>query len=159
NLMMMSDAEDQQVLNELVANKDNRVLDWQYFVSGGGEHPISRGKAGVKVVVGEEYRPPFWGHVFMIGLRDHVISPFTTGYEGTAIESLYPSNADMLHKASAQGALTGYVHPYSGDHDPLDASLGEAKGFPVDAALGAVDCLEWSSAGHAAFTVWHHLLN
>src|SRR5262249_27273965 len=60
---------------------------------------------------------------------------------------------------SAQGALTGYVHPYSGDHDPLDASLGEAKGFPVDAALGAVDCLEWSSAGHAAFTVWHHLLN
>ena len=159
NLMMMSDAEDQQVLNELVANKDNRVLDWQYFVPGGGEHPISRGKPGVKVVVGEEYRPPFWGHVFLIGLRDHLISPFTTGYEGTAIESLYPSNTDILRKASSQGALTGYVHPYSGDGDPLEAALGEAKGFPVDAALGTVNCLEWSAAGHSALAVWHHLLN
>jgi len=158
NLMMMSDAEDQQMLNELVANKDNRVLDWQYFVPG-GEHPISRGKPGVRVVVGEEYRPPFWGHVFLIGLKDHLISPFTTGYEGTAIESLYPTNTDIFHKAAAQGALTGYVHPFSGDRDPLEAALGEAKGFPVDAALGTVDCLEWSAANHAGFTVWHHALN
>jgi TolB protein len=162
NLVMMSEAEDQQVLNELIANKDNRVLDWQYFVPGGGEHPVSRGKPGVKVVVGEEYRPPFWGHVFLIGLRDHLISPFTTGYEGTGIESLYPSNTDIFRKASAQGALTGYVHPFAGDRDPLDqppGTLGEAKGFPVDAVLGTVNCLEWSQASHAGFTVWHHTLN
>jgi hypothetical protein len=159
NLVMMSEAEDQGMLNELVANKDNRVLDWQYFVPGGGEHPISRGKPGVKVVVGEEYRPPFWGHVFLIGLKDHLISPFTTGYEGTAIESLYPSNTDILRKALAQGALTGYVHPFIGDTDPLTEDLGEAKGLPVDAALGTAQCIEWSNSNHAELIVWHHLLN
>lgn len=160
NLMMMSEAEDQQLVNELIANKDNRILDWQYFVPGGGEHPVSRGKPGVKVLVGEEYRPPFWGHVFLLGLKDHLLSPFTTGYEGTGIESLYPSNTDIFRKASAQGALTGYVHPYAGERDPLEtATLGEAKGFPIDAALGTVQCLEWSEAGHATYTVWHNILN
>jgi len=87
-----------------VANKDNRIFDWQYFVPGGGEHPISKNDAHHKVIVGEEYRPPFYGHIFFLGLKDHLISPFTTGYEGTGIESLYPSNTDMFRKASAQGA-------------------------------------------------------
>src|SRR5439155_4464935 len=32
NLRMMSRAEDQDVLNILAANKDNRIFDWQYFV-------------------------------------------------------------------------------------------------------------------------------
>ena len=36
NLMLMSDAEDQDVVNELIANKDNRILDYQFFVPGGG---------------------------------------------------------------------------------------------------------------------------
>lgn len=85
NLRMMSRAEDQDVLNVLIANKDNRILDWQYFVPGGGEHPISKNDPHLKVIVGEEYRPPFYGHVFFLGLKDHLISPFTTGYEGTAI--------------------------------------------------------------------------
>jgi hypothetical protein len=41
NLMMMSAAEDQDVVNEQVANKDNRILDYQHFVTGGGAHPLS----------------------------------------------------------------------------------------------------------------------
>src|SRR5581483_7758558 len=159
NLQMMSRAEDQHVLNSLVANKDNRILDWQYFVPGGGEHPISKNDPNRKVIVGEEYRAPFYGHTFMLGLRDHLISPFTTGYEGTAIESLYPSNTDMFRKATAQGAVVGYVHAFSGDADPLEKNLGVAKALPVDAALRTVQCLEWSHAGHAQLRIWHHLLN
>jgi TolB protein len=158
-LQMMSRAEDQQILNVLVANKDTRIFDWQYFVPGGGEHPISRDDSGLKVIVGEEYRPPFYGHTFMLGLRDHLISPFTTGYEATGIESLYPSNTDMFRKATAQGAVVGYVHAFSGETDPLEAGLGVAKGFPVDAALGTVHALEWSSATRAQLRVWHHALN
>ena len=102
NLVMMSAAEDQDVVNEQVANKDNRILDYQFFVPGGGPHPASTPEH--LVVVGQEYRPPFYGHVFMFGMRDHLISPFTMGYEGTAIESLYPNNTDMFRKAKAQGA-------------------------------------------------------
>ncbi len=157
NLMMMSTAEDQDIVLEQVANKDNRILDHQFFVPGGGPHPLSR--KDMVLVVGQEYRPPFWGHVFMFGLRDHLISPFTTGYEGTAIESLYPSNTDMFRKARAQGASVGYVHAYAGERDPLETDLGGAKGAIVDAALGTTDAIEWSAAGRAGFFPLYSLWN
>ena len=158
NLMMMSEAEDQDVVNVHVANKDNRILDYQFFVKGGGPHPRSTPER--LLVVGQEYRPPFYGHVFMFGMKDHLISPFTTGYEGTAIESLYPSNTDMFRKAKAQGATVGYVHGFGGEPDPLVGKLGGAKGFMVDAALGTTDALEWSASGRAGFyplyAVWNN---
>jgi hypothetical protein len=164
NLMMMSAAEDQDMVNEQIANKDNRILDHQYFVPGGKAHPLStRDRV---LVVGQEYRPPFYGHVFMFLLRDHLISPFTTGYEGTAIESLYPSNTDILRKAKAQGATVGYVHAFgtqtadrSGGNDPLNADLAGAKGFIVDAALRTTDAVEWSNSGTAGFYPWYAVLN
>lgn len=143
NLKLMSRAEGQDILTEQIANKDNRILDLDIFEPGGGAHSTS--EPDLPVVVGQEYRPPFYGHVFMFGMRDHLISPFATGYEGTAVESLYPSNTDMLRKAQEQGAVVGYVHSfYFGD--PLDTNLGGAKGFLVDAALGTTDALEWSLA-------------
>ena len=158
NLMMMSAAEDQDIVLEQIANKDNRILDYQFFVKGGGPHPLSR--PDMLLVVGQEYRPPFWGHVFMFGLRDHLISPFTTGYEGTAIESLYPTNTDMFRKARSQGAYVGYVHAFAGETDPLAANLGAGKGFMVDAALGTTDAVEWSAASRSGFfplyAVWNN---
>ena len=157
NLMMMSEAEDQDIVLEQVANKDNRILDHQFFVPGGGAHPLST-KDRV-LVVGQEYRPPFYGHVFMFGMRDHLISPYTTGYEGTAIESLYPSNTDMFRKAKAQGATVGYVHAFGGNDDPLEGNLGGGKGYMVDAALGTTDAVEWSQAGRAGFHPWYATLN
>ena len=143
NLMFMSAAEDQDIVLEQIANKDNRILDYHLFVPGGEAHPLSTDDR--VLVVGQEYRPPFYGHVFMFGMREHLISPFTTGYEGTAIESLYPSNTDMFRKARAQGAYTGYVHS-QWNGDPLEGSLGGAKGFIVDAALMTTDAVEWSTS-------------
>ncbi len=157
NMLMMGRAENLDVVNALAANKDNRIMDWEYFVKGGAEHPAS--DKHTLLILGEEYRPPFWGHTFMIGLRDHLISPFLTGYEGTAIDSLYPSNTDMFRKAKAQGAITGYVHAFAGEGDPLQRSLGGARAFPIDVALGTVDCLEWAISSHASSIVWHHALN
>jgi TolB protein len=157
NLMMMSVAEDQDIVLEQIANKDNRILDYQFFVPGGGPHPLSR--RDLVLVVGQEYRPPFWGHVFMFGMKDHLISPFTTGYEGTAIESLYPTNTDMFRKAKAQGASVGYVHAFSGERDPLEAELGGAKGSMVDAALGTTDAIEWSAANRSGFFPMYAIWN
>jgi len=144
NLMMMSEAEDQDIVLEQIANKDNRILDYQYFLPGGRAHPLSTPDR--VLVVGQEYRPPFYGHVFLFGMRDHLISPFTTGYEGTGIESLYPSNTDIFLKAKSQGAYTGYVHSQWPSGDPLDGTLGGAKGFMVDAALATTDAVEWSAS-------------
>jgi TolB protein len=157
NLMMMSAAEDQDMVNEQVANKDNRILDHQHFVPGGKPHPLSTRDR--LLIVGQEYRPPFYGHVFMFLMKDHLISPFTTGYEGTAIESLYPSNTDMFRKAKKQGATVGYVHAFGGERDPLEAQLGGAKGFMVDAALGTTDAVEWSGASRGSFVPWYAVLN
>lgn len=158
NLMMMSMAEDQDLVLEQVANKDNRILDYHYFEPGGEAHSVSIPEQ--VVVVGQEFRPPFYGHIFMFGMEEHLISPFVTGYEGTAIESLYPSNTDMMLKAKRQGAVTGYVHPYNGDADPLLGNLGGGKGFIVDAALQTTDALEWSDANRAGFfplyAVWNN---
>jgi hypothetical protein len=155
--MLMSAAEDQDVVNELIANKDNRILDYQYFIPGGGAHPLST--SDQLLMVGQEYRPPFYGHVTLIGLRDHLLSPWATGYEGTAVESLYPSNTDMLRKAKAQDATTGYAHAFFGEEDPIDRGLGVARGFMVDAAFDTTDGVEWSFSGHAAFHPWYAVLN
>ncbi len=156
NLVFMSDAEDMDVIGEMVANKDNRILDYQFFT--GDLHPLSSDKH--LLYFNEEYRPPFYGHVSLINLTEHLISPFTTGYEGTAIESLYPSNTDIFRLARLQGAKGAYVHPFRGDGDPLEGSLGGAKGFPVDVALGTVDYHELvTTAGWATYGVWHKVLD
>ncbi|HUQ90283.1 MAG TPA: CehA/McbA family metallohydrolase [Bryobacteraceae bacterium] len=159
HMLLMARAEDMDLINVLAANKDSRVFDHQHFVPGGGAHPVSTRAKGPLLVLGEEYRPPFWGHVFFIGLRDHLISPFTAGYQGSALESLYPSNTDMFRKAMEQGAAVGYVHAFGGERDPLKGSLGGAKGFAVDAALGTTHAVEWSSSSRGTLGVWHHALN
>ena len=159
NLLRMARAEGLDLVMNQVANKDNRILDYHYFEPGGGEHSASRNSRDVKLLIGQEYRPPFYGHVFFLGLRDHLISPFTTGYEGTGIESLYPSNTDMFRKARAQGAVNGYVHAFYSDKDPLAGDMAVARGFGVDAALGTFECLEWSGANRASLAVLHNAWN
>jgi TolB protein len=159
NLAMMAAAEDLHIVNAMVANKDNRVLDYQYFLKDRKEYPLKKPVPGVHILFGEEYRPAFYGHTFLLGLRDHFISPVTSNYEGTALDSLYPTNTDIFRKARAQGAVTAYVHPM-GDSDPLKSRLGSvSKGVAVDAALGTTDALEWSGAVRAQMAVWHRLLN
>ena len=60
---------------EQVANKDSILI---ITLSRVVAHSIERSdccrRAGV-------HRPPFYGHIFMFGLSEHLISPFVTGYE------------------------------------------------------------------------------
>jgi hypothetical protein len=157
NLLFMAAAEDLDMVGEKIANKDNRIFDHQYY---NGAYDEKRSTPERILAWGEEYRPPFYGHINLINLTKHLISPFTTGYEDTAIESLYPSNTDIFLMAREQGALGGYVHPYS--REPSTAGYAVARGFPVDVALGALDYLEvMTSATNARHTtrVWHRALN
>ncbi len=159
NMLMMARGEDMAMTSLQIANKDNRILDYQHYTPGQSLHPLSGN--GYVMHVGQEYRPPFYGHISLFNLKEHLISPFVTGYEGTGIGSLYPSNTDIFRYAREQGGIGAYVHPFNGDADPLQGSLGTAKGFPVDVALGALSYHElWSqSAGDAVLTVWYHTLN
>jgi hypothetical protein len=155
-LALAAAAEHVRIVNAHIANADNRFFDYQYF-AGGREHPLRGMFPEVKIAFGQEYRSQFYGHVYLAGLRDHVILPYGTAYEGGALDSLFPTNADMLRKAKAQGAVTGYVHPF-GETDPLESGLG-AKAFPVDAALGLVDTLDWAAALRGQLKVWFRMLN
>ena len=156
NLLLMAAAEDMDIVDDKICNKDNRIFDHQFFTGA-----LDRRSLPDRLLYfNEEYRPPFWGHVSYVNLKRHLISPFTTGYEGTAIESLYPTNADMFRLARAEGAIGGYVHPWSG---PLEKSgYAVARGFPVDLALGVTEYLEvLTSSLHGRYTgeVWHRALN
>ncbi|MGH9340903.1 MAG: CehA/McbA family metallohydrolase [Acidobacteriota bacterium] len=146
HMMLMGDAEDTDVIGVQVANKDNRILDYHHFR--GEVDPISTPER--ILMFGQEYRPPYYGHISFFNLQKHLISPFTTGYEGTGLESLYPSNTDMFRLARAQGAIGGYVHPGGGP-----------RGFLVDAALGTIDYHEVMSGGNhkRVAEVWHRALN
>ena len=159
NMLLMARAEDMSMTSLQIANKDNRILDYQHYTPGQSLHPLSRGNYVMHV--GQEYRPPFYGHIALFNLSKNLVSPFVTGYEGTGIESLYPSNTDIFRYAKAQGGIGSYVHPYNGDTDPLEGTLGTAKGFPVDAALESLSYHElWSqSAGDALMLVWYRVLN
>ena len=157
NLLFMAAAEDLDMVGEKIANKDNRIFDHHSYR---GPFDELRSTAGQILSWGQEYRPPFYGHINFINLTEHLLSPYTTGYEGTAIESLYPSNTDIFRLARNQGALGGYVHPFSSD--PESRGYGAARGFPVDLALGSFAYLEvMTSARHAEHTaaVWHRALN
>jgi hypothetical protein len=100
--LSMARAEGLQIVSSLVANKDNRILDWQYFRKGGEVDPASNLAGKSMLIFGEENRPPLWGHMSYIGLSDHLISPFLNAYAGTAVDSLYPSNTDLFTKARAR---------------------------------------------------------
>ncbi|MGH8193562.1 MAG: hypothetical protein ACREQ8_04040 [Woeseiaceae bacterium] len=97
----MAAAEDVAVVNALVANKCTRIIDHQYF--SGKPHDAST--ENTILYFDQEYRPPFYGHISFLGLDTHLISPFAAGLAGTAIESLYPTNTDVLREAKQQDAL------------------------------------------------------
>jgi hypothetical protein len=68
----------------------------------------------------------------------------------------------VFDMARAQGAVTGYVHPYDAYPDPRDTSRALTHALPVDLALGKVDYYE--AVGFvddllATAAVWYRLLN
>ena len=64
------------------------------------------------------------------------------GYANTAAASLYPANANVFDLGHAQGALTGYVHPFDEMPNPEDKVPRVTRELPSDAALVKCDYLE-----------------
>jgi TolB protein len=153
-----SRAEDLDIVENLIVNKEQRIPDVVY--SGRGVDPASMAEA--LVVHGQEFHTSYWGHLGLLALRDHILLPGYAGYPNTAAASLFPTNADVADLAHAQGALVGYVHPFEEEPQPLTRPAHtDADELPVDVALGKVDYLEIVSfADHQATAgVWYRLLN
>jgi TolB protein len=157
NLARQARAEGLHVVENLIVNKEQRIPDITYFRT--DPDPVS--SDGFLLMHGEEFHTSFWGHAALLGLRSHFLLPNYAGYANTAAASLVPTNADVFDLAHAQGALTGYVHPFDDRPDPFDASAPLRYAMPVDVALGKLDYFEVMGYSDHLITsdVWYRILN
>jgi TolB protein len=140
-------AEDEDVVTTHTVDYGSRIIDHELFARGGGAHPQSTEDR--LLIIGQEPRPPLYGHLGLFGLKDHLMTPVRWG--GTGGSSLYPTPTDIFRRARAQGGTVGYDHAFGGDNDPLLGNLGQAAGLMVDAALGTADFVTWNNAARAGF--------
>ena len=158
HLSLQAQAEDLDIVENLIVNKEQRIPDIAY--SGVGVDPSS--KPGALVVHGQEFHTSYWGHLGILGLRGGTLLPGYAGYPNTAAASLVPTNAGVADLAHARGALVGYVHPFEEEPLPLTRPAHtDADELPVDVALGKIDYMEIVAfADHQATAgVWYRLLN
>jgi len=156
-LAFQARAEDLDLVENLIVNKEGRIPDIGYRV---GRDPVSTSRT--LIVHDQEYHTSVWGHIGLLGLRDHVLLPGYAGYAATAAASLAPTNAEIADLAHAQGAIVGYVHPFDSDPDPADTTRPLTAEFPVDVALGKVDYYEalgFVDDPMATAHVWYRALN
>jgi TolB protein len=157
HLAVQARAEDLDLIENLIVNKEGRIPDIGYPV---GRDPAS--SPATLIMHDQEYHTSVWGHLGLLGLRDHVLLPGYSGYAGTAAASFAPTNADVAELARAQGAVIGYVHPFDSDPDPADPTRPLTAEFPVDVALGKVDYYEalgFVDDPMATAHVWYRILN
>jgi len=147
-------AEGLDAIYNLVVNKEERVPDIGSF----GAAPQKLG--GAWIIQGQEFHSSYWGHLGLLDLGDHFLTPDFTAYKGTAMASPWPDNGEVARLAHAQGALVGYAHPFDLPIVPeKEASLSNE--FPADVAMGRVDYYEvvGFSDHRATADVWYRLLN
>jgi hypothetical protein len=158
HLAFQAQAEDLHVVESLIVNKEQRIPDERSFDRG---RPDPASSPGTLIVHGQEYHTSYWGHLGLLGLRDHLLIPGYAAYAGTPARSPYPPNAVVLGLARAQGALTGYVHPFDAYPDPGKRDVPLTHELPVDVALGLVDYYEVVGFSDHLSTapVWYHHLN
>jgi hypothetical protein len=156
-LAFQAAAEDLDVVENLVVNKEQRVPDIAYFMG----KPSAPWTSGALVVHGQEFHTSFWGHTALLGLEENFLLPDYAGYVNTAAASLFPNNPAVFDLARAQGGITGYVHPFDMEPDPGKADERLTHDLPVGAALGKLDYFEvvGFSDHLATARVWYRLLN
>ncbi len=155
-LRAQATAEDLDVVFNLIVNKEQRIPDIAYF----SVQPDAVSTDSFLLSHGQELHTSYWGHLGVLGLRDHYLIPDFSAYAGTAMASPYPTNAAFADLAHAQGALVGHVHPYDVVPDPFkDPVLTDS--LPVEAGLGKLDYYEvlGFSDPRASAAVWYRLLN
>ncbi|MEO8364957.1 MAG: CehA/McbA family metallohydrolase [Pseudoxanthomonas sp.] len=156
NLARQARAEDLDVVFNTIVNKEERVPDIGYFRT--DVDPASND--AVTILQAQEYHTSFWGHLGLLQLDDHFLTPDFSAYRHTALASPYPHNGLIADLAHAQHGLVGYVHPFDTFPDPAkDPVLSHA--LPADVINGKIDYIEvvGFSDHKSTAAVWYRLLN
>lgn len=153
-LARQAQAENLDIVEQLIVNKEERIPDIAHF-----GHD-DEGIAPTRIDHAQEYHTSFWGHLGLLNLRDHYLTPDFTAYRHTAMASPYPHNGVIADLAHAQQGLVGYVHPFDTVPDPAKDPVLSHQ-LPADVAHGKVDYLEvvGFSDHKATASVWYRLLN
>jgi TolB protein len=157
NLARQAQAEDLDVVENLIVNKEERIPDIAYF---GADRGKGTEPSPPRIAHAQEYHTSFWGHLGLLHLRDHYVTPDFSAYRHTAMASPWPHNGVVADLAHAQGGVVGYVHPFDTDPDPAKDPVLTHQ-LPADVAHGKVDYIEIVGfADHkSTATVWYRLLN
>jgi TolB protein len=160
-LALQARAEDLEIVYNTIVNKEQRIPDIGLAGSHASEarHGILN-DVGITIFQAQEYHTSYWGHLGLLDLHDHFLTPDFSAYQQSALSSPYPHNGAVADLAHAQGALVGYVHPFDWEVEPeKEKSLTNA--LPVDVALGKADYVEvvGFSDHKATAAAWHRLLN
>jgi TolB protein len=156
HLAFQAEAEDLGLVYNVIVNKEERIPDIAVFRP--GTDPASTEK--VAILQSQEFHTSYWGHLGLLYLSDHLITPDFSAYRHTAMASPYPYNGVVADLAHRQGGLVGYVHPFDFPVVPeKEKSLSNA--LPADVIAGKVDYLEIVafSDHKATADVWYRLLN
>ncbi len=156
-LLAQQEAEDLDVVYNLLVNKEERIPDIAYFSSGGAADP----RSGKRLLFhAQEFHTSFWGHLGLLNLEDHYLLPDYTAYRHTPYESPWPNNGAIADLAHAQNALVGYVHIADFPIDPPKEKTLSYE-LPATVAHGKVDYLEVMgfSDHHITAGIWYRLLN
>jgi TolB protein len=156
HLAAQAEAEDLNLVYDVIVNKEERVPDVARFRP--GKDPASRDN--VVIMQAQEFHTSFWGHLGLLYLSDHLITPDFAAYRHTAMASPYPYNGVIADLAHQQGGLVGYVHPFDFPVVP-DKEKSLSHELPADVIEGKVDYLEIVafSDHRATADVWYRLLN
>jgi hypothetical protein len=156
-LVRQAEAEDLDVVFNLIVNKEQRIPDIASF----SPDPDPFSNELVLLTHSQEFHTSYWGHLGLLGLRDHLLLPDYAAYPGTGAASIFPDNATVATLARQQGALVGYVHPFAAPPPDPATAASLTNELPVDVALGLVDYYEVVGfADHrASASVWYRLLN
>ncbi|WP_222949943.1 CehA/McbA family metallohydrolase [Sphingomonas sediminicola] len=156
HLAKQTQAEDLDAIYNVIVNKEERVPDIGYFRG----TPDPAGSAETLIMHSQEFHTSYWGHLGLLHLSDHMLTPDFSAYQHTALASPYPFNGVVADLAHAQGALVGYVHPFDWAIDPpKEESLSNE--LPADVINGKVDYIEIVGfADHKSTAeIWYRLLN
>lgn len=156
-LIAQANAEDLDVVFNLLVNKEQRIPDIEYF---SGE-PDLASIDDVLLMHSQEFHTSFWGHMGLLGLTSHLLLPDYSAYPDTAAASLFPDNATVAKLAREQGAAVGYVHPFEPPAPNPETDKYLTNAFPVDVALGLIDYYEVVGFAdpRTSADVWYRLLN
>jgi TolB protein len=154
NLIEQARAEHLDAVYNLIVNKEERIPDITQFTT----KPLRKG--GVLVMQGQEFHSNYWGHLGLLDLDDHFLTPDFSAYRETAFSSPYPYNGVIAGLAHAQHGLVGYAHPFDEPVNP-DKDLKLTNALPADVALGNADYYELVgfSDHRSTADIWYRLLN